>query len=229
MATLKTKAIDTAPIPPILLASKKLHQEITHVLLNEAVVRIDWLGSQTACKVYKSNRYIRANIRRLKVEIYPPTSRHFMKMVNVWQYTYNYVIKELAPLARAELQSLEIVFMESDESKWSTAPDSPRRSFKPPVYNALGKDFSDVESLLGIFKLLKDIPRVKIRLPLSLEKNENLCKLQADTEHTMKRSGLGNDSRQILEKRWVEEFGTLLRMSAEIWIDGQGWVYNRDD
>lgn len=227
-AALTTQVFDTVPAPPILLASRKLHQETIDVLLNEAVVRIDWLGNQTACKVYKSNGYIRANIRKLRVEIYPPTSRHFMKMVKVWLHTHSYFFKELTPLALGELQSLEIVYMESGEAKWSTTPDSPRRSFKSAVYDALGRCFSDVESLLGIFTPLKDIPRVKIRLPLSLEKNENLCRLQADTELTMKLPGLGSHFRQNLEKRWVEELGTLLRMSAESWIDGQGWVYNPD-
>lgn len=156
-------------------------------------------GLAISCFQARGKRLDYDSIAHLRVDIYPPHLGRPTDMIRIWRH-----IRELcSDLQGAScVQRLFIHFMENEYAMWSVAG-------KPMETMNVRYDFdrlpSDILHILDLFRLLINVTKAQIYLPVFLSEDTSLQESKQDTEDArMKVKSLGDGHKELVIKT-IEE------------------------
>ncbi|CAF9925712.1 hypothetical protein IMSHALPRED_006762 [Imshaugia aleurites] len=190
----------------ILRVSKAVNAEVLDLLRHASTfsLRVCWQDATfdrlaMSCFRVRGKRLDYDRIAHLKVEIYPPHHHRPTDMVQIWRHVHK-LCSDLQEASR--IQHLSIYFMENQYAKWS--PDN-----KPWDSMALSYDSdrspSDVLHILDLFRLLINVTKAQIYLPISLMEDASLQESRQDAEEVMMKIKLTDDEHKKRVVRALEE------------------------
>ena len=167
----------------ILEVSKAVRAEVQDLLKQESVfkLRICWQddtfdGFARSCIQARGMRLNYDHIPHLRVEIYPPLQARSKDLSRIYFRVSNLCYD----LQRAScVRHLSIDFMENEYAAWSL--DRKPRGTLNFRYN-FNQLPSDILIILDQFKLLRNVAKVQIHLPASLDDNGNMQKRRHEIE-----------------------------------------------
>ena len=196
----------TKSFPEILRVSKTVNAEVRDLLQHEKTItlRICWQdatldGFAISCLQSRGMHLDYNNIAHLKVEIYPRHPDRSTDMVRIWTHVQQ-LCSKLHEASCVQKQSLH--FMENEYAAWSIR-GGPLDTFESLDFNQRhfmnwlglpGTPFDggstdqerwDLLHVLNLFKLLKNVKKAQIHLPLSVTENVGLQEARKETEKVM--------------------------------------------
>ena len=194
------------PPAEILQVSKAVNAEVQDLLRHETAfnLRICWQdatfdGLAVSCFRARGKPLDYDGIAHLRIEIYPAHPDRYTDMIRVWRQ----VQKVCSDLQGAScVQNLSLHFMENQYATWSL--DGEPRGTMGMSCNAKRLP-SDVLHILDLFKLLANVAKAQIHLPVSLNEDVSLQESKRDTEDVMMQIKSLDHAHQKLVIKTIEE------------------------
>ena len=179
----------------ILRVSKTVNGEVRDLLQQEKTIklRICWqdatldgfaiscLQSRGVHQDYDTT-LVYDHIAHLRVEIYPEHEDRPTDMVCVWKYVQSLCLNlQKAP----RVPKMSIHFMENEYAEWSIG-DQPWETFEAS-YDTDGRP-CNILHILSLFRLLKNVEKAQIHLPVSVAEDLSLHEAAKMTEAAMMRT-----------------------------------------